>query len=54
MAYDLSSQTEQYLANIVAGGLFASKEAAVVRLYSSHHTSTTLPDCPESMASNPS
>jgi Arc/MetJ-type ribon-helix-helix transcriptional regulator len=29
MAYDLSPQTEQYLANIVAGGLFPSREAAI-------------------------
>lgn len=29
MSMELSPQTEQYLANIVAGGLFPSKEAAL-------------------------
>jgi hypothetical protein len=29
MAKDLSEQTEQYLASMVAGGLFPSKEAAL-------------------------
>ncbi|HVA50074.1 MAG TPA: hypothetical protein VNH11_27150 [Pirellulales bacterium] len=29
MAYELSPQTEQYLAGVVAGGLYPSKEAAL-------------------------
>ncbi len=29
MSYDLSPQTEQFLAHVVAGGLFPSKEAAI-------------------------
>lgn len=29
MAYELSPQTEQYLTSVVAGGQFASKEAAL-------------------------
>lgn len=29
MTYELSPQTEQYLANIVAGGLYSTKQAAL-------------------------
>jgi hypothetical protein len=29
MAYELSPQSEQYIASVVSGGLFSSKEAAL-------------------------
>jgi hypothetical protein len=42
MAYELSPQTEQYLASIVAGGLFPSKEAALEAAVESLRNSTNL------------
>jgi hypothetical protein len=47
MGHELSAQTEQYLASIVAGGLFPSKAAALEAAVEALRNSTAIPMIPE-------
>jgi hypothetical protein len=47
MSHELSAQTEQYLASLVAGGLFPNKEAALEAAVEALHNSTAIPTIPE-------
>ena len=47
MSHELSAQTEQYLASIVAGGLFPSKEAALEAAVEALRNRTAIPMIPE-------
>jgi hypothetical protein len=47
MSHELSAQTEQYLASIVAGGIFPSKEAALEAAVEALRNNTAIPMIPE-------